>query len=157
MNFRKTVYKQVDYLLFYWIFAQKNINCQFSLLWYWKCVCVYIYIMAVNAWCCGLLECANYGPAPQTSALRVSVRVISPLASGIRFSWKHSRREFTGPKLDLSPEFSPEAFPINGYAARQRRFPSPSTKQWNYLTHSWELGLQTLGHVTTGWAVHLGA
>ena len=41
-------------------------------------------IMAVNAWCCGLLECANYGPAPPTSTLRVSVRVTSPLASGIR-------------------------------------------------------------------------
>jgi hypothetical protein len=27
-----------------------------------------------------------------------------------------------GPKLDLSSGFSPEAFPINGYAARQRRF-----------------------------------
>ena len=26
-------------------------------------------------------------------------------------------------------------------------FPSPSTKQWNYLTHSWELGLQTPGHI----------
>jgi hypothetical protein len=32
------------------------------------------------------------------------------------------RRDFTGPKLDLSSGFSPEAFPINGYAARQRRF-----------------------------------
>ena len=41
-------------------------------------------IMAVNACCCGLLECANYGPAPPISALRVSVRVTSPLASGIR-------------------------------------------------------------------------
>jgi len=41
-------------------------------------------IMAVNVWCCGLLECANYGPGPPTSALRVSVRVTSPLASGIR-------------------------------------------------------------------------
>jgi hypothetical protein len=30
-----------------------------------------------------LLECANYGPAPPTSALRVSVRITSPLASGI--------------------------------------------------------------------------
>jgi hypothetical protein len=39
---------------------------------------------AVNACCCGLLECANYGPAPPTSALRVSVMVTSPLASGIR-------------------------------------------------------------------------
>ena len=28
-------------------------------------------------------------------------------------------------------------------------FPSPSTKQWNYLTHSWELGLQTQGHIHT--------
>ena len=28
---------------------------------------------------------------------------------------------FTCPKLDLSSGFSPEAFPINGYAARQRR------------------------------------
>ena len=41
-------------------------------------------IMAVNACCCGLLECANYGPSPSTSALRVSVMVTSPLASGIR-------------------------------------------------------------------------
>jgi hypothetical protein len=31
-------------------------------------------ILAVNACCCGLLECANYGPAPPTSALRVSVK-----------------------------------------------------------------------------------
>jgi hypothetical protein len=23
--------------LFYWIFAQNSINCQFSLLWYWNC------------------------------------------------------------------------------------------------------------------------
>jgi hypothetical protein len=27
-------------------------------------------------------------------------------------------------------------------------FPSPS-EQWNYLTHSWELGLQTPGHIHT--------
>ena len=40
--------------------------------------------MDVNVWCCGLLECAHYGPAPPTSALRVSVRVTSPLGSGIR-------------------------------------------------------------------------
>ena len=40
--------------------------------------------MAVNVWCCGLLECTNYGPAPPTSALGVSVRVTAPLASGIR-------------------------------------------------------------------------
>jgi hypothetical protein len=40
--------------------------------------------MAVNAWCCGLLECANDGPTHPTSALRVSVSVTSPLASGIR-------------------------------------------------------------------------
>ena len=46
-------------------------------------ICISV-IMAVNAWCCGLLECANYGPAPPTSALRVSVRVTFPLASGIR-------------------------------------------------------------------------
>jgi hypothetical protein len=30
-----------------------------------------------------LLECANYGPAPPTSALRISVRITSPLASVI--------------------------------------------------------------------------
>ena len=40
-------------------------------------------IMAVNAWRCGLLECANYGPAPPTSALKISVRVTAPLASSI--------------------------------------------------------------------------
>lgn len=28
-------------------------------------------------------------------------------------------------------------------------FPSSSTKQWNYLTHSLELGLQTPGHIHT--------
>ena len=28
-------------------------------------------------------------------------------------------------------------------------FPSPSTKQWNYFTHRWELGLQTPGHIHT--------
>jgi hypothetical protein len=28
--------------------------------------------MTVNEWCCGLLECANYGPPPPTSALRVT-------------------------------------------------------------------------------------
>ena len=28
-------------------------------------------------------------------------------------------------------------------------FPSPSTKQWNYLIHSWEVGLQTPGHIHT--------
>ena len=37
-------------------------------------------------------------------------------------------------------------------------FPSPSTKQWNYLTHrhSWELGLQTPEHIHTpvGHACH---
>ena len=31
-------------------------------------------------------------------------------------------RDFIGPKLDLSSGFSPEAFPINGYAVRQQRF-----------------------------------
>jgi len=41
-------------------------------------------IMAVNAWCGDLLECANYDPVPPTSALMVSVRVTSLLASGIR-------------------------------------------------------------------------
>ena len=41
-------------------------------------------MITLNAWCCGLLECANYGPAPPTSALKVSVRVTSPLISGIR-------------------------------------------------------------------------
>ena len=40
--------------------------------------------MAINAWYCGLLECANYGPAPTTSALGVPVRVTFPLASGMR-------------------------------------------------------------------------
>jgi hypothetical protein len=40
--------------------------------------------IALNAWCCDLLECANYGPTPPTSALKVSVRVTSPLGSGIR-------------------------------------------------------------------------
>jgi hypothetical protein len=28
---------------------------------------VWSVIMGVNAWCCGLLKCANYGPAPPTS------------------------------------------------------------------------------------------
>ena len=41
-------------------------------------------MITLNAWCCGRLECANYGPAPPTSALKVSVRVTSPLTSGIR-------------------------------------------------------------------------
>ena len=40
-------------------------------------------MITLNAWCCGLLECADYGPAPPTSALKVSVRVTSPLTSGI--------------------------------------------------------------------------
>jgi hypothetical protein len=34
-------------------------------------------IMAVNACCCGLLECANYGPAPTTSALRTGRKNIN--------------------------------------------------------------------------------
>ena len=29
-------------------------------------------VITVIAWCCGLLECANYGPPPPTSALRVT-------------------------------------------------------------------------------------
>ena len=65
-------------------------------------------IMAVNVWCCGLLECANCGPAHPTSALRVSVRVT--LASGIR--------PFMEAQEGL---YRSQAFPINRYAARQRR------------------------------------
>jgi hypothetical protein len=41
-------------------------------------------MITLNAWCCGLLECANYGPSPPTSTLKVSVRVTSPLGFGIR-------------------------------------------------------------------------
>jgi hypothetical protein len=77
--------------------------------------------MAVNAWCCGLLECANYGPAPPTSTLRVSVRVTSPLASGIR-SFLEAQEGFYRSQTGLFSGFSPKAFPINGYAARQWRF-----------------------------------
>jgi hypothetical protein len=62
-----------------------------------------------------------------------------------------------GPKLDLSSGFSPEAFPINGYAARQRMFdngvPSPSPKQWNYLTRRC-MGTRfadTRAYVAQGW------
>ena len=108
--------------------------------------------MAVNVWCCGLLQCANDGPAPPTSALRVSVRVTYPLASGIRPILEAQERLHTSQTGFISG-FSPEAFPIKGYARRQRglimEFPSPSTKQWNYLIHSWEVGLQTPGHIHT--------
>ena len=34
MNFRKTVFTS----MFYWICSRKIISCQFSLLWYWKCI-----------------------------------------------------------------------------------------------------------------------
>ena len=46
----------------------------------YRLVAIASVMIALNAWCCGLLECASYGPAPPTSALKVS----SPLASGIR-------------------------------------------------------------------------
>ena len=83
--------------------------------------CVSCVIMAVNAQCCGLLECANYGPAPPTSALKVSVRVTSPLASGIR-PFLEALEGLYRSQTGFILRFSPEAFPINGYAARQRRF-----------------------------------
>ena len=68
-------------------------------------------MMAVNACCCGLLECANYGPAPPTSALMVSVRVTSPLASGISHFLEAQERLYryqTGLFLEA----------LNGYAAK---------------------------------------
>ena len=50
----------------------------------YRLVAVPSVIMAVNAWCCGLLKCASYGPSPPTSALRVSVSATPPLAFPIR-------------------------------------------------------------------------
>jgi hypothetical protein len=76
--------------------------------------------MAVNAWCWGLLECTNYGLAPPTSALRVSVRVISSLASGI-IPFLEAQEGHYRSQTGLCSGCSPETFPINGYAARQRR------------------------------------
>ena len=107
-------------------------------------------IMAVDQWCCGLLECANYGPAPPTSALRVSIRATSPLASGIR-PLLEAHEGLYRSQTGFISGFSPEAFPINGMPQGSggliMEFPSPSTKQWNQLTHSWELGLQIPWHI----------
>ena len=35
---KKIQFRQPLIKLFYWIFVQKIINCQFSLLWHWKCL-----------------------------------------------------------------------------------------------------------------------
>jgi hypothetical protein len=111
--------------------------------------------MAVNVWCCGLLECTNYGPAPPTSALRVSVRVTSPIASGIRPFLEAQVGLYRSQTGFILWVFSRMDMP-QGSGGLIMEFPSPSTKQWNYLTHSWELGLQTQGHIHTpvGHACH---
>jgi hypothetical protein len=36
---------------------------------------------------------------------------------------------------------------LSGKAPIAFDFPKSSTRQWNYLTHSWDLGLQASGHV----------
>lgn len=37
----------------------------------------------------------------------------------------------------------------SGFSSVAFDFPKTSTRQWNYLTHSWELGLQASGHIQT--------
>jgi hypothetical protein len=75
------------------------------------------------------LQYPKYGYNTQNTNMSTIHKIITILNSNcigsyclkFRMTWKH-RRDFTGPKLDLSSGFSPEAFPINGYATRQRRF-----------------------------------
>ena len=44
----------------------------------------------------------------------------------------------------ISPAF------LSGKAPIAFDFPKSSTRQWNYLAHSWDLGLQTSGHTPMG-------
>ena len=65
-------------------------------------------------------------------------------------SWKH-RRVFTGPKLNLSSGFSPEAFPINGYAARQRRFDNEVSLSIHKTVELFNHASRDLGSSKTFW------
>ena len=94
--------------------SQRVINENFLI----KCSCV---IMAVNAWCCGLLEGGNYSRAPPTSELRISVRVISPLASGIIPFLEVQEGLYRSQIGSIVGVFS-RSISINGYAVSQRGF-----------------------------------
>ena len=70
-------------------------------------------------------------------------------SSGIRPFLEVQERPYmsqTGFILRMFSRSTSHGMPL-GNGGLIMEFPSLSTKQWNYLLHSWELGLQTPGHI----------
>lgn len=100
-------------------------------------------MLAVTAWCCGLVvESASYGPITPNFSTRGFFEVTSPLEF-----WHETFSGSTRGYWQVPLWIYPEVIPMDRYTAMQ---------WWFYLTHSWGLGLQAsrrihspVGHACT--------